>query len=241
MNLSIVIPAFNEEKLLGATLRSVQRAAGAFTARGFTWELLVCDNNSTDRTAAIAHEAGAQVVFEPVNQIARARNTGARAAQGDWLLFIDADSQPSRELFADVAELLQDRSVLAAGVTVRFDWAAWRIRFWCGLWNGISRCLRWMAGSFILCETAAFRQLGGFDERLFVAEELDLSRRLKQLARAQRRRIVILHRHPLVTSARKARLYSQREMGTFLWRSVWSRGRVFHRRDACAPWYDGRR
>ena len=44
------------------------------------------------------------MVFEPVNQIARARNTGAAAATGDWLVFIDADSHPSAELFAEVAE-----------------------------------------------------------------------------------------------------------------------------------------
>ena len=78
MNLSIVIPAYNEEKLLPRTLQSVQAAAGAFTAAGWTFELIVCDNNSTDGTALLARAGGARVVFEPLNQIARARNTGAR-------------------------------------------------------------------------------------------------------------------------------------------------------------------
>ena len=88
---------------------------------------------------------------------------------------------------------------------------------------------------------SVYEKLGGFDERMFVAEELDLSRRLKRLARPRKRRVVILHRHPLVTSARKARLYTQRELGAFLLRSVWSRGRIFQRREDCSPWYDGRR
>src|SRR5215471_15202166 len=77
MKISIVIPAFNEEKLLPATLKAVNEARSAFGDRGWQSELIVCDNNSSDGTAVIAREAGAQVVFEPVNQIARARNTGA--------------------------------------------------------------------------------------------------------------------------------------------------------------------
>src|SRR5687768_3226235 len=105
MKISIVIPAYNEEKLLPATLESVQAAAAGFGARGWEHEIIVCDNNSSDRTAEIARAKGARVVFEPINQIGRARNSGAAAASGDWLIFIDADSHPSRELLSDVAEV----------------------------------------------------------------------------------------------------------------------------------------
>src|SRR6478609_2442449 len=88
---SIVVPAFNEEKLIARTLDAIRAAAEAFVRRGWDTELIVCDNNSTDRTAALARAAGATVVFEPVNQIGRARNKGAEAASGDWLVFVDAD------------------------------------------------------------------------------------------------------------------------------------------------------
>ncbi len=81
MRISVVVPAFNEERLLGATLEAIRTAARAFDDRG-GWELIVCDNNSTDRTAGIARAAGARVVFEPHNQISRARNRGAAAASG---------------------------------------------------------------------------------------------------------------------------------------------------------------
>jgi glycosyltransferase involved in cell wall biosynthesis len=77
---SIVIPAFNEEEFLPATLAAVRAAMAAQT--GACGELIVVDNNSTDRTAAVARSLGAQVVFEPVNQISRARNCGAAAALG---------------------------------------------------------------------------------------------------------------------------------------------------------------
>ena len=79
---SIIVPAFNEERLLAASLTAIRTAAAVFTERGSEWELIVCDNNSTDRTGEIARAAGATVVFEPVNQIARARNAGAAGARG---------------------------------------------------------------------------------------------------------------------------------------------------------------
>ena len=121
MRVSIVIPAFNEERLIGETLRHIGLASEAFTRPGWETETIVCDNNSTDRTAELARASGAQVVFEPVNQIARARNTGAAAATGDWLVFVDADSQPSARLFAEVVEQIQGGRCLAGGVTVRLD------------------------------------------------------------------------------------------------------------------------
>jgi glycosyltransferase involved in cell wall biosynthesis len=92
--ISFIIPAFNEAKLLPETLAGIRRAADVLTVRNVAWEIVVCDNNSTDDTARIAEQHGARVVFEKVNQISRARNTGASIAAGDWFVFIDADSVP---------------------------------------------------------------------------------------------------------------------------------------------------
>jgi len=82
LKISIIVPAFNEERLLGESLAQIKSAANAFAQRGWDFELIVCDNNSTDRTAEIARAAGATVVFEPVNQIARSRNSGAGGFTG---------------------------------------------------------------------------------------------------------------------------------------------------------------
>lgn len=241
LKISIVIPAFNEERLLGATLQCVNANRTVFADRGWESELIVCDNNSTDRTAEIARAAGATVVFEPVNQIARARNRGAAAASGGWLLFIDADSQPGAELFAEVAEQIRSGRCLAGGSTIQYEAGYPLATFVTRFWNGLSRWRRWLAGSFIFCDAAAFRQVGGFNNELFVGEELDLSKRLGELARATGREIVILHRHPLLTSTRKLRLYSAREHLRFILRVAFRPGRVMRNRDACHSWYDGRR
>lgn len=241
MRISIVVPAYNEEKLLPDSLRSIQAAARAFEVEGWETELIVCDNNSNDATAALARAAGARVVFEPINQIARARNAGAAAAAGDWLVFVDADSHPSPGLFRDVVQAIRSGKYLAGGATVEVDQWSFGAWFCVTLWNMISRMRRWCAGSFIFCQTEAFRAVGGFSQELFASEELDLSERLKALARTRRSALTILSRHPLVTSARKVELYGRRAHVKFLLRLIVSRGAALRTREDCAIWYDGRR
>ena len=241
MRISVIVPAFNEERLLGETLRQIRRALSAFARRQWETELIVCDNNSTDLTPVVARAAGASVVFEPVNQIARARNCGAAAATGDWLIFVDADSHPGAELLEDVAAQIESGHCLAGGATVRLDGRNPQAKLLAHLWNCTSRTFGWVAGSFVFCETRAFQEIGGFSSELFASEEIHLSKRLKKLARTGRKKIVILHRHPILTSARKIHLYSTREHLWFLSKVLLTGGRVLSNRDACHTWYDGRR
>ncbi len=241
MKVSVIIPAFNEERLLAQTLAQVNRARAAFAPAGCDSELIVSDNNSTDRTAEIARATGATVVFEPINQIGRARNRGAAAATGDWLLFIDADSQPSPELFTAVAENIHAGRCVAGGCVIRLDGNHRAAQFLTRGWNWVSRHRRLLAGSFIFVEAAAFRAIGGFSDEFFTGEELDLSQRLKVHARQSGREIVILHQHPLLTSDRKVRLYSTWELLRFMLRASLRPKHVMKNKAACHAWYDGRR
>ena len=241
MRVSVIVPAFNEERLLGESLRHIRAAMEAFSRRKWESELIVCDNNSTDRTAEVARAAGATVVFEPVNQIGRARNRGAQAATGEWFVFVDADSHPNIGLFDDVAAQIESGRCLAGGSTVELEQGYPTANVVTQLWNLTSRLAHWVAGSFIFCEAAAFRKLGGFNNELFATEEIELSKRLKKLAHTERKKIVILHRHPILTSARKVRLYSTRELLTFLAKIIVSGGKTLSSRETCHPWYDGRR
>ena len=77
MHLSIVIPAFNEEQLILECLNSIRESVGANAKPGFTHEVIVVDNNSSDKTAELATQAGAKVVFEPINQRSAAHATPA--------------------------------------------------------------------------------------------------------------------------------------------------------------------
>jgi glycosyltransferase involved in cell wall biosynthesis len=176
VKLSIVVPAFNEERLIAATLEHLNAGIEVFRRHGGSGELIVCDNNSTDRTAEVARAAGATVVFEPLNQIARARNAGARAASGAWLLFVDADSSPTPQLFEEALGVVESGQCMGGGCTVTLPGAPLGVRAWVAAWNLTSRMMRWAAGSFLLCEAAAFRAVGGFSEELYAAEEIDFSR-----------------------------------------------------------------
>jgi glycosyltransferase involved in cell wall biosynthesis len=241
VKISIVVPAFNEERLLAGSLAQMKSAAAVFARRGWEVELVVCDNNSTDRTAEIARNAGAQVVFEPINQIARARNRGADAATGDWLIFVDADSHPSAELFDAVANEIQSGTCLAGGATMRLDQKYLVAELIVPLWNLASRWRRLLAGAFIFIEKSAFVQVRGFSNELFVGEELELSQRLKKLADQTGKRMVIIHRYPMVTSARKLQLYTLRQHLAFLVCVLFNPYRAMTSREKAHLWYDGRR
>ena len=89
MVISVVIPAFNEASYLPATLSSLRDAISVCCCGV---ELIVVDNESSDRTGEVARSFDATVVREAIHNIARVRNAGASAARGDVLAFVDADT-----------------------------------------------------------------------------------------------------------------------------------------------------
>ena len=119
MFISIAIPAFNEAKYLPKTISAARCANRVFDAAGWGSEIVVCDNNSTDDTAGVAKAAGVRVVFEPFNQIAASRNAAGRAARGEWLVFVDADTQVSPELFREMMREIVSGDCIGGGGPVR--------------------------------------------------------------------------------------------------------------------------
>ncbi|MFT5200612.1 MAG: glycosyltransferase involved in cell wall biosynthesis [Planctomycetota bacterium] len=200
MKLSFVIPAYNEAAWIERCLQRIAVAVdGCRTGQGeaFDVECIVADNNSTDDTGQRAEQAGAVVVFEPVNPISKARNAGAKAASGDWLVFIDADSELSAGLLPDVLSLIDAGKHVGCGSLVHMDDLK-RVSGWAlGGWSWLSRTLNWAAGSFVVCRADVFTELGGFSEELYVAEEIDFSRRIKKYARQNGSKFVVLRDHPL--------------------------------------------
>jgi glycosyltransferase involved in cell wall biosynthesis len=233
--ISLVIPAFNEASRLPEI---IQQARGALRAAfpGKEVQVVVCDNNSTDGTGEAARLSGAEVVFEPHNQIARARNTGARAARGEWLVFLDADTVLPAALAVEMAERLADERVGGGGAVVRFDTARlrWGPALVLALWNTISRAGRLAAGSFIFCRRTDWEAVGGFDERFYAAEELDFSRRLKRHLSGKGQRFTIC-RTPVLTSARKLEWNNDLQLLRLIPLAL--RPSRWRSREACAFWY----
>ena len=115
--ISFIVPAYNEERLLGRTLAAIHAAARELEQ---PYELIVVDDASTDGTAAIAAVNGAHVVPVRFRQIACTRNAGARAASGSTLIFVDADTiVPAATVLATIEALR--RGAVGGGATVGFD------------------------------------------------------------------------------------------------------------------------
>ncbi|MDX1512642.1 MAG: glycosyltransferase [Gammaproteobacteria bacterium] len=240
-SVSVVIPAYNESKLIEGCLRSIEAAFEGAGVPATAREIIVVDNASSDDTAERARALGARVVHEPRRQISRARNAGARVAQGEWLLFIDADSWPDAELIGDLLQVMSDPGVAGGGTVMRMEPLPLSMRFLVGCWNLCSRWLRWAAGAFIFCRRDAFEAVNGFDTALYCGEEINFSGKLKRYARWRRMSFVILSRNPLRTSARKGELYTVGEMFRAFFRLVRHPRRYFRDPALCDVWYDGRR
>lgn len=207
---SIIIPAFNEEGYIGATLSRVKTA---MASTGLQGEIVVVDNNSTDRTASIVREHDARLVFEPINQISRARNSGARASNGRYLIFLDADTQLSTELLQAALGNLQAGYCCGGGVIVESDIELyWLARKFLNLWNTLSQRFFLAAGCFVYCLRDAFEDCGGFSEEVYASEEIWLSRRLRHWGKSRGLKFTIIQDTPIVTSMRKLAWYSQLQL-----------------------------
>jgi glycosyltransferase involved in cell wall biosynthesis len=230
--LSFIIPAYNEEFELARTLTAVRVAAGPI---GKPYEIIVVDDGSTDGTALVARAEGAELVQIQRRQIAAARNAGAKVARGEILFFVDADTRISSVHITDALLALEagcsggSARVAVDGVIPR--WAQIFLRVFSVLYfsNNLG------AGAFLFTTRKNFDRVGGFDEELFIGEEVFLSMALKKLGRFK------LLGVPIQTSGRKLRMYSGRQI---LSRSIGIilRGKRGARsRENCEFWYDGRR
>lgn len=203
---SVIVPAYNEAALLPATLTALKAAMAVSSLRG---EIIVTDNNSTDATAKIAEQFDAQVVFEPVNQISRARNTGARQARGRYLVFVDADTIIPPALLERALDNLESQRCIGGGAVVQFEKELKSsVHIVVALWNQLSRALHLAAGCFFYCIRQDFEKAGGFSEAVYASEEIWLSRALLKLGRKQGKRFCIIHQIAAQSSGRKIGWYS---------------------------------
>lgn len=212
---SIIVPAFNEADWLPRSIPVLQQAMAALPYHG---EIIVTDNNSTDATAEIARQLGARVVFEPVNQISRARNTGARAARGKYLVFVDADTIVPTALLAQALDNLNGKRCVGGGAVVQFEQETGRlVHVVVALWNLLSRMLRLAAGCFFYCRKHDFEEVGGFSEAVYASEEIWLSRKLRRIGSRQGQEFCIIHQYAAHSSGRKIGWYSTgRQIGLLL-------------------------
>jgi len=230
--ISFIVPAYNEERLLGATLQALH-AAGRAAGEGY--EIIVADDASTDRTASVARHHGALLVSVAHRQIAATRNSGARAASGELLIFVDADTLVNEGVVRAAVQAFRDGAA-GGGAAFRFDGAVpFYARLTVLLLVRLFRATGLAAGCFIFCSRSAFVAVAGFDETFYGAEELVLSQALKRHGR-----FVVL-RHSVSTSGRKLRTHSSRELLSIIVRLAVRGPQALKQRQGMELWYAPRR
>jgi glycosyltransferase involved in cell wall biosynthesis len=230
--ISFIIPAFNEELELTATLAAIQAAASR-AARPY--EIIVVDDASTDATPEIAARAGAKVISINRRQIAAARNAGARAAQGEYLFFIDADTRIEGTHITEAIAALET-SYAGGSAWVTIDgllplWGRALLRAFCILYFGLNLGV----GAFLFTSRRNFDAIGGFDEQYFVGEEVYFSLALRKFGRFK------VLRESVLTSGRKLRMYPASQILSNLFAVILGGPRVLRSRARLKIWYEGKR
>jgi glycosyltransferase involved in cell wall biosynthesis len=195
--LSFIIPAHNEEHWIGKCLGSIRAAMESVVE---PYEVIVVDDASTESTAKSAQQMSARTLCVELRNIAAVRNAGARAAAGDILFFIDADTQANEPAIrASLAALRAGAA--GGGCAPAFDepmrtWA--HIIIWISV--KIARRVRLVGGCFQFCTRDAYNAIGGYNENLRAGEDMAFCQAIKKIGR------FVVPMPAVVTSARKLKV-----------------------------------
>lgn len=181
--ISVIIPAYNEEKLIGKCIQALKEQ----TLPQNQYEIIVVDNNSTDKTSKIVKSYGAAVyTYKKMQRVAAARQFGSSIAKGKILAFMDADSFAAKDWLETILTYFDRKKTLIAicGVALPED-GKWYIRAGFFIYNYLSQLnqifgtvLPW--GFNFAIRKSAFERIGGYNLRLTSYDDAEIGLRLKQ-------------------------------------------------------------
>ena len=220
--ISVVIPTLNEELYLSDILHDLKEQ----TLKSD--EVIVVDAGSEDKTVSIAKKAGARTLISHIKNAGAQRNQGARAAKGEWILFVDADIRFPRK---DTLERLLAAAVGAVAArpftTLPREKRTWLYAIFVAPANVTARLFPAYTtrGGCLLIRKSVFLQAGGFNEKMVVAEDLDLGPRLRKFGK------VALAKEYVYESDRRYKKLGYAHVVFDWWlNGIWTRlfGRSFH-------------
>lgn len=239
---SVVIPAYNEVALLPRLLDSLDVARARYRGGADAVEIVVGNNGSTDATGEIARARGCVVVEVMTRAIAAARNGAARAARGEVLCFVDADSIVHEATFDEIERVMEAGRCVVGATGVRMERMSIGIAVMWALLVPMTRLLAVDTG-VVFCRREDFEAIGGYREELLAGEDVDLLLRLKRLGRRRGQKFVRTDAARTITSARK---FDRHGDWHFLWQTALMplrllRGRAGLRSFIQSYWYDDRK
>jgi glycosyltransferase involved in cell wall biosynthesis len=204
MSISVIVPAYNEENSIFGTLEHIDRAKKYLLERGAPpAEILVVDNASTDRTIELAQVSKAKVVQETVHSVAKVRNTGAKMAQGDIFVFVDADVAVPETLLWRITQLMSDPICVGGAVDTDYQPVRLSVKMYLRTWRIVGKLLMMAQGAVQFLRRDAFFSLGGYDETLFMGEDVDFYWRLRRKARKEGLRVCLINDVSVIPSCRR--------------------------------------
>jgi glycosyltransferase involved in cell wall biosynthesis len=191
MRFSVIIPAYNEEQYLPRLLDSIEVARSNYSGGRDAIEVIVANNDSTDRTAEIAAAHGARVIRVKKRRIAAARNGGGRVARGEIVCFIDGDSAVHPQTFAAVDKAMSSDRYIGGATGVRLE------RMSLGLLASYCMCMSLVVlvgidTGVVFCRREDFNAIGGYDEDRLYAEDVLFPLALRRLGRQRGQRLTRL-------------------------------------------------
>ena len=200
MKVSVVIPAYNEEKYLPRMLEALKNALRSIADT----EIIVVDNECTDATREIAKSLGARIVDENEHNIARVRNTGAKTANGDVIVFIDADTIVRLGVFEKIFEAMSNNKCAGGSVKVEYERAsrAW-VRLFMLSWLFWARFTKMRQGALQFCRSDIFSALSGYDDTIYVGEDIEFHWRLDKFAHERGGFTAFIEEPKVLTSSRR--------------------------------------
>ena len=199
MNISVVVPAHNEEGYIGRCLESLKQQN---IPSELNVELVVVLNRCDDNTEGVAHDYGATVARNDSKNLSEIKNAGVAVSSGEWIVTVDADSWLSQGVLAEIVKRSDRHDALGGGIKIRPE--RWSLGIATGygmmlvpaFFLGLSFGLYWF-------KKTDFEAIGGFDPNRHIAEDVDFLMRLKKHGNKTRRRHEIIRNKMVTTSCRK--------------------------------------
>ncbi len=208
--MSIVVPAYNEEKALPLTLASINHALLELqTHVNIKSEIIVVDNVSTDSTAEVAKSFGARVIRHETRNIASVRNAGIQAAANELVLTIDADTLVPKHAFIKIWQSMKTGRYVGGGVRVGVSGPRKTFKILVTTLDAAMFMVTRLSGGLFFFDKQAAIAIGGFPEGFMAAEDIAFARQLKRFGAKTGLKFLNLHTVRILTMDRKKASISQ--------------------------------
>ncbi|HET6267544.1 MAG TPA: glycosyltransferase [Acidobacteriota bacterium] len=208
LTFSLVIPARNEEAYLPRLLDTVEVARQRYRGGPDSIEVIVADNVSTDRTAQVALERGCRVARVEKRIIAAVRNGGAALATREILAFVDADMQIHPETFNEIEKKLAEGKTICGATGARVErWSTGLLVTYAFLM--ILVLTTNMDTGVVFCRRADFEAMGGYNEKLILAEDVQFLWDMRRLGKKRGQKLSRATTAKAIASVRKFDTFGQ--------------------------------